>query len=97
MAMNPSSIPTLTEEVQEEEVGAYYHLTLVDYTKVTTETFVNMHLTGFLHQSAMAEPSNPIVDSLIVYIRKIEGTPNEVRYVTKDPNGDESILHSYTY
>lgn len=86
-----------TTGLQGGTTAQYYHLTFSDYTKVTTETFVNMHLTGYLHQLAIAAPSNPTTDNMIVYIRKIAGTPNEVRYVTKDTNGDESILHSYTY
>lgn len=75
----------------------YYHLVLADYTKVTTESFVNMKLTGYLRNTAVAAPSNPSADDMIMYVRKIAGAPNEVRYVTKDANGDESILHSYTY
>lgn len=76
--------------------GQYYHLILTDYTKVTTETFVNMNLSGYLHLASMTAPATPAASNMLMYMRTIAGTPNEVRWVTLDPNGQESILHSYT-
>jgi hypothetical protein len=92
LALTHNVIPSL----QGGGTGEYYHLILTDYTKVTTETFVNMHLSGFLHLQSMAAPATPAADSMVMYMRTIAGTPNEIRWVTLDPNGQESILHSYT-
>jgi hypothetical protein len=57
---------------------------------------VGVQLTGRIQQNAIiAVPTTPSADVAKVYLRKIVGSPNELRFVLLDENGIETIIASY--
>lgn len=55
-----------------------------------------VQLSGRIQQDALAAlPSTPAADKNIIYLRKIAGTPNEVRLCALDAAGNETIIASY--